>query len=290
MKSTGIKMISVLDKQDSVGGTGGHVFDSGCNPSGLRKVRIELNAYHYKINNKTFPSLIRRIFLEFNNHPTDSNLDTKQERHPQYVGFTGKPNDKLCTFDLVDPNDPLVKVNVWSDDICVTGVNFILKSGTISQLNGFPSESDTLTTFEGQNGSAMVGIHGRYGTVIDRLGITFAKTIRDDLGFPPNSNDDASTLQKEMESSCSVKTNTKDKEEDDDESSTDVNDEPGREGKDVCDIISLDEPKEGHHKKEMKSSCSVESSCSVTINAKEEKDDDESWADVHDGSMDRFFV
>jgi hypothetical protein len=49
----------------------------------------------------------------------------------------------------------------------------------------------------------MVGIHGCFGSVIDRLGITFAKIIQDDFGLPPNSIDDASpsTLQKEMESS-----------------------------------------------------------------------------------------
>ena len=80
-------MISVLDRQDSVGGLGGHLFDSGCNLSGLRKVHIELGGYQYE--NRRYPSLIKRIFLVFNNHPTDSNLDTKEERHPQYFGIGG---------------------------------------------------------------------------------------------------------------------------------------------------------------------------------------------------------
>ena len=63
----------------------------------------------------------------------------------------------------------------------------------------------------------MVGIHGCSGSVIDRLGITFAKIIQDDYGLPPNSIDDASpsTLQKEMESSFTGTTNTKEKKEND---------------------------------------------------------------------------
>ena len=159
------------------------------------------------------------VFLEFNK-PADSNLDTKQERHPQYFGINvavGAVNtNKISSFDLVDPNNPIVKVNVWTDEF-VTGVSFTLNSGTTSQVYGAPSKSDTLTTFEGKNGSTMVGIHGCFGSVIDRLGITFAKIIQDDFGLPPNSIDDASpsTLQKEMESSCTVTTNTKEKKEND---------------------------------------------------------------------------
>ena len=54
------------------------------------------------------------VFLEFNK-PADSNLDTKQERHPQYFGINvavGAVNtNKISSFDLVDPNNPIVKVN-----------------------------------------------------------------------------------------------------------------------------------------------------------------------------------
>jgi hypothetical protein len=224
------KKISLLDKQEAVGGTGGYLFDSGCNVSGLRRVHIEHGLYEFE--RETHPSFIKRIFLEFNNYqhyPTDSNLGTKQERHPQY--FDATASNEFSAFDL-DPNDSVTKVNVWSNNFAVTGVSFILKSGTTSQIYGLPIKSDTLTTFEGKNDSTMVGIHGCFGAVIDRLGITFAKTIYDDLGSPPNSIDDASglTLQKEMESSCTVTTNTKEEKEDD-ESWADVNDRPRKEGK-----------------------------------------------------------
>jgi hypothetical protein len=219
--------ISLLDKQEAVGGTGGSIFDSGCNVTGLRKVHMECCLY-----------VIKRIFLEFNNH-TDSNQDTKQERHPQYFDYYNVDN-KLSTFEL-NPNDHIIKVNVWSDDDFVTGISFFLMSGTVSQLYGLPSEFDTLTTFEGKNGATMVGIHGCFGEVIDRLGITFAKTMHDDLGFPPNHIDDASwsTLQKENESSCTVTTTTNDKKED--ESWADVNDGHN----DGNDISALDGSNEG---------------------------------------------
>ena len=76
------------------------------------------------------------VFLEFNKS-TDSNLDIKQERHPQYFGINvamGAVNsNKISSFDLVDPNNPIVKVNVWTDDF-VTGVSFTLNSGTTSQI------------------------------------------------------------------------------------------------------------------------------------------------------------
>jgi hypothetical protein len=226
--------ISLLDKQEAVGGTGGSIFDSGCNVTGLRKVHMEQGKYDFGC----YRYVIKRIYLEFNNH-TDSNQDTKQERHPQYFDYYHVDN-KLSTFEL-NPNDHIIKVNVWSDDDFVTGISFFLMSGTVSQLYGLPSEFDTLTTFEGKNGATMVGIHGYCSDFIDRLGITFAKTMHDDLGFPPNHIDDASwsTLQKEIESSCTVTTTTNDKKED--ESWADVND-GHNDGKDMS---ALDGSNEG---------------------------------------------
>ena len=41
--------------------------------------------------------------------------------------------NKINSFDLVDPNNPIVKVNVWTDEF-VTGVSFTLNSGTTSQI------------------------------------------------------------------------------------------------------------------------------------------------------------
>jgi hypothetical protein len=226
--------ISLLDKQEAVGGTGGrYLFDSGCNVTGLRKVHIEQG------KDGCCWYVIKRIFLEFNNH-TDSNQDTKQERHPQYFHYYNV-STKLSTFEL-NPNDHIIKVNVWSDDDFVTGISFFLMSGTVSQLYGAPSKSDTVSTFEGKNGATMVGIHGCFSEcAIERLGITFAKTMHDDLGFPPNHIDDASwsTLQKEIESSCTVTTTTNDKKED--ESWADVND-GHNDGKDIS---ALDGSNEG---------------------------------------------
>ena len=73
MKLPGMK-ISLLDKQEAVGGTLGYIFDSGYDVSGLRRVHIEQG--QYESNKRYYPSLIKRIFLEFNK-PADSNLDTK---------------------------------------------------------------------------------------------------------------------------------------------------------------------------------------------------------------------
>ena len=93
-------MISLLDKQDFVGGNGGYLFDSGCNVTGLRKVYMEQvcmehGKYKYDNCNKIHPYLIKRIFLEFNNSPTDFSLNTKHGRYPQYFDVYFSRNKSL---------------------------------------------------------------------------------------------------------------------------------------------------------------------------------------------------
>ncbi|CAB9519546.1 expressed unknown protein [Seminavis robusta] len=156
-----------LTKLEAVGGKGGHLFDSGCNPSGVKKVRIEYGKFDW--NGNKYLCLVKRVFLDF----TDGNAVS-------YIGCgvctTGKVTS---TFELC-PNDEISKVVVWSDDKYVTAIQFYTMAGIVSPMYGIPKDKNSKdknsveTTFEGGPGSRLVGIHGRFAGVIDKLGFTFA--------------------------------------------------------------------------------------------------------------------
>lgn len=155
-----------LDKQLAVGGNGGWSFDSGCNFSRLSKIHIYFGPYHHK--SVDYPSTIHRIFLEFDNsngkpEPSIPSLDKTRGTHGVF---------------LLPENDSIASAKVWADCNLVNAVQFIMESGAISQLYGSPCNTriTPVTTFQARDPYLkLVGIHGSYGAVIDKLGFTYAK-------------------------------------------------------------------------------------------------------------------
>lgn len=175
MKS-GSKLI--LDKPQPVGGSGGQRFDSGCNLSGVAKVHIECGY----INMSGFyscvcRSTIKRIYLEFNK-PSDPQC----RKEPSYHGFEYKrPDDRMRTF-VLDPNDEIVKIVVWTEGTLANAVCFHTRMGLISQTYGIPKDGTETVEFHGGKGRRLVGVYGRFGYVIDSLGFTFASIVPGDKG------------------------------------------------------------------------------------------------------------
>merc|ERR1712183_1011047 len=166
----GTRDISV-DKQEAVGGKGGGEFDSGCNLSGICKVHIHHGNFFFGNKFAYYNCVIKRIFLEFNK-PTQSNKKQKGEPWYGQHGTNGHTTENTI---LLNSNDRIVKIDVWTDGFIVNAIRFVMKSGTISQIYGRPAGS--YKSFEGKNEkSQLVGIHGRYGGIIDSLGFTFAST------------------------------------------------------------------------------------------------------------------
>ena len=160
-----------MSKLPAVGGNGGSPFDSGCNPSGVKKVRIECGFIFLK---RTFYlSSIKRLWLDFNIPQPDPNGD-----HGVFHGYFLNPSlyNKVFTFGL-DPNDQIVKIVVWSDGILANAVQFHTEIGLISPMYGIPLPTSIATEFQGEYGSTLAGVHGRFGNFIDKLGFSFA-TLR----------------------------------------------------------------------------------------------------------------
>jgi hypothetical protein len=173
----------IIDRQNPHGGNRGRLFDSGCNLSGVRKVHIHTGPfqgreYHYH------DSAIKRIFLEF-----ETALQPGRTRTPSYPlwGWRAEGDETRYppslyptterTF-VVDPEDPIVRIDVWSNYQIVTAIRFHLESGSISEIYGMVGTQNGLNppvVFEGRRpGSRLVGVHGFYSGVIDTLGFTFA--------------------------------------------------------------------------------------------------------------------
>ena len=163
----------VIERQEAVGGNGGHLFDSGCNLFGLRTVHIKCGPF--ESNSKSYTCLIKRIFLEFE-RPTHSPEGSYQS--PSYLGLNVYGNSSGYNFE-VDADDSIVRIDVWASDDFVNALQFHLKSGLVSELYGTPYIfGSELTSFEGKNpNSKLVGVHGRFSGVIDKLGFTFAAIV-----------------------------------------------------------------------------------------------------------------
>mmetsp|Transcript_30448 Transcript_30448/g.37052 ORF Transcript_30448/g.37052 Transcript_30448/m.37052 type:complete len:190 (-) Transcript_30448:186-755(-) len=154
-------------KHKAVGGNGGYSFDSGCNPSGVTKVHIECG--YMRFHGFTYLSTIKRIFLEFSS-------SCGEQKVPMYHGCgVEKSDNKTFTF-YATASDPIAKVNVWSDERVAKAVQFETRNGVISPMYGITEAGETLTVFQGGNDAHLVGIHGRFGGLIDMLGFTFASS------------------------------------------------------------------------------------------------------------------
>jgi hypothetical protein len=162
----------VLEKSPAAGGSGGSRFDSGCNTSGVTKIRIECGCIDFEAF--FAESTINRVFLEFLK-PTDSD-----DIHvPSYHGYEiENPRGRNQTFTFaLDPGDEIVKAVVWTDGIIANAVEFHTQMGNVSPIYGIPKDGSKAVEFQGGPGSKLVGIYGRFGQVIDSLGFTFASLV-----------------------------------------------------------------------------------------------------------------
>jgi hypothetical protein len=193
-----------LYKESPVGGKGGKIFDSGCNLSGVHKVRIHCGPFHHAGHN--YPSSILRIFLEFKD----------ASRSPNYCGFTYKAST-FHTFE-VDQGDKISNIEVWHDHYCVTGLQFSTVSGHISHLFGTPSESDNKANFpaeidskDGKKMVDLVGVHGSFGGLLDSVGFTFGHVVAKESQSSTLSVNDASIQNgEETGASCEYEVVTDD--------------------------------------------------------------------------------
>jgi Jacalin-like lectin domain len=159
----------ILSNFPPVGGDGGGLFDSGCNPSGVVKVRIECG--YIKHNGTKYMNTIKRIWLDFQDPSPES--DSIFYGYPVHgTGLFDTPN-KTFTFPL-GKDDQIVRVVVWSDGVLANAVQFHTEAGIISAMYGMPGPDATSSEFQGHT---LVGVYGRFGVVIDKLGFSFATTV-----------------------------------------------------------------------------------------------------------------
>jgi Jacalin-like lectin domain len=184
-----------LSKFAAVGGDGGCLFDSGCNTSGVTKVRIECEPIRH--NGKQYLNTIKRIWLEF--HCPTADCPARPVTYPGYPLPRG--DYEVSTF-IVEPYDQIVKIVVWSDGILVNAIEFHTKQGCVSPRYGMPTiGGHTVAEFQGDDSSILVGVHGRVGSAIEKLGFSFATDldmpgmVLDDSSRTLDSTDSARTLE-----------------------------------------------------------------------------------------------
>jgi len=157
----------VLCQPQPAGGTSGHKFDSGCNPQGVAKIRIECGERNWK--GIRFLSCVKRVFLDFHKMvPSSSCPDAIYWGCGVHIS-----NNKTFTFDLA-PGDEIFKAVVWSEGMVVNALQFHTKLGYLSPVFGIPRDNAKTTEVGGEESASLVGIYGRFGAVIDSLGFTFA--------------------------------------------------------------------------------------------------------------------
>ncbi len=166
-----------IGKQAGVGGDIGQLVDSGFNQCDFRNIHIECGPqgpYQYTI---------KRIFLEF--RP----LVYPQSRYftPSYQGTdVDSGSNEIRTF-AIYRGDPVVRIDFWATDYHVNAVQFHNSSGLVSEVYGCPHHTNCkFTSFKGKHPhSNLVGVYGRFGEAIHKLGFTFAAVSYDDIGPPP---------------------------------------------------------------------------------------------------------
>ena len=167
-----------LYKPPSVGGSGGHKFDSGCNPSGVVRVHVEVSPFHWE-RFGPYDSTIARVFMDFQNPTTSSS-----HKNQFYWGADGTTQGSRNTFTFKVPQeDSIYKVVVWSDGMVANAVQFYTRFGYISPLYGMEVDNSKSTTFQAPEGtdSQLVGVYGRFGGIIDSLDFAFA-SLEEEIG------------------------------------------------------------------------------------------------------------
>lgn len=156
------RLVENVTKNIAVGGAGGQLFDSGVNPSGLASIEVETGAYK-----QNYVNVIKRLHLTFRDgHTTKENIYWGISCHPQ--------NNKSFHFPI-DQHDSIESIHIWADEKLVCAVQFHTKAGITSPMFGAPPKKieDSATVIKlDQPNENIVGIYGRFGGVVDKLGIT----------------------------------------------------------------------------------------------------------------------
>ncbi|CAB9498781.1 expressed unknown protein [Seminavis robusta] len=154
-----------MAKPDPAGGKGGQLFDSGVNFSGVKSFNIVYgpgySGPHY------LKATIRRVFITFQ----DDGVFDDDMRNDLYQGqrLSASSSNGELSFN-VGPDDPIVKVTVWTDGTLANAVQFQVKSGFVSQLYGAPPVEAQPHEFQGDQ---LVGVYGAFGDAMDSLGFSF---------------------------------------------------------------------------------------------------------------------
>ena len=168
MKKSAVRNIR---KEHDVGGDGGYVFDSGCNPSGVTKIHILCG--HFRSYKKEYKWAILRVFLEF--------ADSPSSKHPSYHVYEisrGTPS----TF-VVSPGDKITKIVIWADELSAHALQIHTKNGIISELYGCLDQDSKPHVFHGdstyriRDDIELVGVYGKCGELLVRLGFRFAEVV-----------------------------------------------------------------------------------------------------------------
>lgn len=167
--------ITNVVRMPGYGGNGGSLFDSGVNPSGVAKVQLELGYFSWF--SALYPHgcksphvcVVKRFHVSFRD-----GMDTSHAiYHGQPVDQEGE--NARCVFSI-PRGDSISSISIWSDQYCVNAIHITLASGVMSPMFGTPSHSASMAVINTQN-QTVLGIHGRYGGVMDKLGFTIGNIL-----------------------------------------------------------------------------------------------------------------
>jgi hypothetical protein len=168
------KKIISYTKSPTVGGPGGYLFDSGCNPEGVKKIFIVCGEYSSPTTGINCRSSIKRIY--FDEAPEKGKDVIYHAVGVDVPTRNGAVQNKDFTVDI-GPDESIVKIKVWTNDEIVNAVQFHMNNGRISPMYGTGwncNGKEPSTLLEGTDDSIVVGFHGRYAGVIESLGFSFA--------------------------------------------------------------------------------------------------------------------
>lgn len=171
--TSGGNPVLLVDKQMAVGNDRGLDFDTGCNFSGVRRLRITVETY----NSTGYQLCIGHLLLDFESPFKKSHKANGDGNWVPTITIK-KPNQSSTTIEI-DETCPIVRIDVWDGGNRITALRFHFQSGEISKTFGTTDYKEPTASFEGKcPGSKLVGVHGRaYGCSLTKLGFSFASPI-----------------------------------------------------------------------------------------------------------------
>jgi hypothetical protein len=165
----------LIESLEAVGGDGGmgarsYRFDSGCHWSGVRKIWIRLS---FRDSSSDAQQVIKRVTFQFG---------SVEKYFPSSDGILYNPLTDTDIVLNIEERDPVGQIDVWTDGVLVTAIQFHSKSGTSSELYGMPTENCSCVYYEGKHpDSKLAGVHGSHREIMNKIGFTFATDASDDI-------------------------------------------------------------------------------------------------------------